>query len=483
MTLRRPLPLAVTAIIVLTAVPVAVRSIPVPFRLSAAVFDVSDFVANVLLYMPLGIALRGSNAALVTAGAGAAAAVIELLQTWYVGRTPAALDIVANAGGALLGLWFGRIAFEPASRLRIPRAAAIPLLAGAMIIQGTWLWPRTSSAIDGWDSEFPLLIGNEATGDRPWDGVIEELALVAETLPVARIEELARAATGEIVRSLASPETLSIRDPEVAHGRGDAVWPVHDVQAFAESTRRRQAFTIIGRMRSAGDTQSGPARIVTFSRDPYQRNFMIGQEHRSLVFRVRTPASGANGMRPEAVARDAVRAGRSTVVAATYDGAIARIYVDGVLAARANLAAAGCVVRAPCESGLPWLGAALGALLTAGVLLLARPATSLSHWSAVAAAVVIGLAGVGGAGLARTAPEFWGSLPAVVMLGAAATGWSLQSGADKTAKAFDGQTNNRAARGFRSFAMRGRPIRRGRMFAPVHPAARSDHRQVQADPE
>jgi len=46
-------------------------------------------------------------------------------------------------------------------------------------------------------------------------------------------------------------------------------------------------------------TQSGPARIVSFSLDPGQRNFTLGQSNEWLVFRLRTPQTGANGTNPE----------------------------------------------------------------------------------------------------------------------------------------------------------------------------------------
>jgi outer membrane protein assembly factor BamB len=45
--------------------------------------------------------------------------------------------------------------------------------------------------------------------------------------------------------------------------------------------------------------QTGPARILTFSSDPYHRNFTLGQEGDRVVFRLRTPETGENGMNPE----------------------------------------------------------------------------------------------------------------------------------------------------------------------------------------
>lgn len=45
--------------------------------------------------------------------------------------------------------------------------------------------------------------------------------------------------------------------------------------------------------------QSGPARIISFSADPYNRNFTLGQEGDALILRLRTPRTGDNGTSPE----------------------------------------------------------------------------------------------------------------------------------------------------------------------------------------
>src|SRR5690606_10460660 len=84
----------------------------------------------------------------------------------------------------------------------------------------------------------------------------------------------------------------------------------------------------------------------------------------SVVFRVRTPVSGKNGMEPFTSTAAVLSEGRTTVVAATYDGSISRIYVDGELRGRANLAAASCVAPSLCDADLPSALGAAGAFIT-----------------------------------------------------------------------------------------------------------------------
>jgi VanZ family protein len=52
---------------------------------------------------------------------------------------------------------------------------------------------------------------------------------------------------------------------------------------------------ILLEIRPASQQQSGPARILTVSQDPYYRNLTIAQEGAALVVRLRTPLTSLNG--------------------------------------------------------------------------------------------------------------------------------------------------------------------------------------------
>ena len=45
--------------------------------------------------------------------------------------------------------------------------------------------------LGNWDDDFPLTIGNETTGDRPFDGDVLEVAFYDRALSDAEIEDLA----------------------------------------------------------------------------------------------------------------------------------------------------------------------------------------------------------------------------------------------------------------------------------------------------
>ncbi|MAF10410.1 hypothetical protein CMK11_08160 [Candidatus Poribacteria bacterium] len=69
----------------------------------------------------------------------------------------------------------------------------------------------------------------------------------------------------------------------------------HLLDAF----RNANALTVEATIAPRDLSQSGPARIVTFSTDSGSRNFTLGQQGDRLVFRLRTPRTGANGASPE----------------------------------------------------------------------------------------------------------------------------------------------------------------------------------------
>ena len=79
--------------------------------------------------------------------------------------------------------------------------------------------------------------------------------------------------------------------------------------------------------------QTGPARIVSYSKDTGQRNFTLGQNGRELVFRLRTENTDANGTRHQMTVRDVFGSSGPIHIAVTYDFHREAVYVNGRLRA------------------------------------------------------------------------------------------------------------------------------------------------------
>lgn len=83
---------------------------------------------------------------------------------------------------------------------------------------------------------------------------------------------------------------LQLLQPGIAHTTGTPAWLD---SAIAGSTLH-----ISLEVKPTHARQYGPARILTLSRDPFLRNFTIGQNGGDLIVRLRTPATDLNGFPP-----------------------------------------------------------------------------------------------------------------------------------------------------------------------------------------
>jgi hypothetical protein len=118
---------------------------------------------------------------------------------------------------------------------------------------------------------------------------------------------------------------------------GIQISPCHEVASeeppteFFKSFIDAKGFTIEVYIAVDDIEQNGPTRIVTYSLDPYQRNFTLGQEFDSLILRLRTSASDLNGVYPHFRADTVFEAGKKQHITVTYDGKLEKLYVDGKL--------------------------------------------------------------------------------------------------------------------------------------------------------
>ena len=76
-------------------------------------------------------------------------------------------------------------------------------------------------------------------------------------------------------------------------------------------------------------SQSGPARIVSYSKDRNHRNFTLGQQEREIAFRLRTPVSGSNGTHPELRTADQPLGPAIQHLVVTFRDGIETLYVEG----------------------------------------------------------------------------------------------------------------------------------------------------------
>ena len=97
---------------------------------------------------------------------------------------------------------------------------------------------------------------------------------------------------------------------------------------FSEVARKGDRFAITVRAATADPAQRGPARIVSISADAERRNVTLGQEKDALIIRLRTPAGGENGQKPELLVPGVFADGRSRLITVRYDAPMLWVTVD-----------------------------------------------------------------------------------------------------------------------------------------------------------
>jgi hypothetical protein len=299
-------------------------------------FTADDFVSNLVLYMPLGIALSGSSLIRAFLVGLCLSTTGEVLQLGYVGRVPSLFDIASNTCGAVLGylaamFWYRATGYNPVS-LRVYRPLALAAIPVAIFGTMMLLLHRPRSDFSNWSSTFHLAIGNELTGDRPWAGTISEFAIYPVAMAPFQINDLTSRTSGSY------PSELPIVSV-VPTGSGRPLLSKSDELRLYDTLVRTNQLTLIVTMHTSNLEQSGHGQIITYSQDRLHRNFTLGQIHNSLTFRLRTPESGTNGNNPALISGSVLSPNHTFLVAAVYDGRISKLYVDGKCVAQVDLGA------------------------------------------------------------------------------------------------------------------------------------------------
>jgi len=277
--------------------------------------------------------------AVVTLGSFGLSYIIEILQIYQPQRFPALFDVLSNCAGGILGYFFYRWCL-------------LTYFVASLVIS---ILMQMQTDLSNWDKTFSLIVGNELTADRPWEGHVSEIFMLGRTITM---EELAhvfsdKTSYGSIENSLLSSYKLTGtgdyhdttghlselvwigQTVEVLQDKGLSLGPHHWLKSAkpAEYLTSRimesSQFTLVITAAAKKAIQTGPARIISLSADPSNRNFTLGQEEDNLIFRVRTPFTGDNGT-PEVIVHDVFSTNETRKLVIAYDGSDLYIYVDSV---------------------------------------------------------------------------------------------------------------------------------------------------------
>lgn len=344
--------------------------------------SLGDTLLHTLLFIPLGFGLaclmqnhkikRLKASVLIIIAVTVLSVVMEILQSFIPSRSPSFTEILANIFGAFLGflifrLWGNKLLntvsvfvesfrkwFSKKKRLITLLCYATFICLFAVVLEDT---TSNATALINWDLTYPLLIGNEQTGNRAWQGQVFDLIIVNKALSEPEINEISSeprllsSSENSVIALYRFDQNITYRDqtdflPNLSWKKNfleftananpmltSENWleSIEPPIRLAQELENTSQFSLITHVATADLTQTGPARIVSYSWDIYHRNFTLGQQESNLVFRLRTPLTGENGTNPELTVPDIFIDTLPHQLVVTYDGSTIRVYVDGIL--------------------------------------------------------------------------------------------------------------------------------------------------------
>lgn len=325
-----------------------------------------DFPRNILLFMPFGFALAallyraGKSRRKVWLLAGTAGLAltwfVESMQLFLPDRAPSVSDLTSNtlgalAGAAVYGLWLRRTAVARDLQRALAAAQVVAALLGSytlLVVLMAFLL-GTATLFSAWQPDYPLLLGNERGGQRPWRGTVQEVAIFDRAMSAAEVAARwqnlagAGAVNGLLAHyPLGAADDLQDRTGQQpalawrsAPGADETVrqldgqhWLQSEtaVSDLNKALRAASQVTLFMTITPASADQDGPARILSLSASPLWRNLTVGQVEDNLILRLNTAVSGENGEALEMRFPAQLAAGSSRRLALVFDGVSARLY-------------------------------------------------------------------------------------------------------------------------------------------------------------
>jgi glycopeptide antibiotics resistance protein len=337
-----------------------------------------DFPRNIVLFIPFGFAsayhlrkwgVPAAPTVLIALAAGTMFSfTIEILQQSISLRFSAIADTAANSAGTFVGIaaffLFGNQLMRAVARflrqswqqLSSPILLLLTICYTLLILAAAALLQNTSSLAQ-WSSVYPLALGNEPTGDRPWQGRVAEVFLANRALDQNEVQQVMNgvptqqvagnalftryhfSGEGPYSDQLGNLSSLYWQGSTFEEGRDSSGALIEEghwlktsapVDSLTRQIQLTSQFTLSLIAAPSSDTLSGPARILTISGDTKHSNLSLSQEGKDLVIRLRNGVTGENGRHPELIVPGVWSGSEQRHIILTYDASTARVYIDDV---------------------------------------------------------------------------------------------------------------------------------------------------------
>ena len=312
--------------------------------------NIQDYWQNILLFMPFGVSLAAiiSNKErnyfyiiiTCTAASAIASTTVESIQIFLPIRVSNLSDIICNTLGGGLGanLYFyrqeaialttGLLTFNH-RKLRVNSLLIAIFGYCGFVLLAVWLL-LVNVNLSNWDEDYYLALGNEISGDRPWNGVLDRLYICDRVLSNAEIVEAFQSAEQSdlffkqfpgLVTSIQSSSEQNVDVVQHPSVSLDLAWRTNSSSFDWEQSRKSQqsevnsgiafnrhrwlqsdrpATDLIRKLKQSQEFSlflsvapkevelTEYARILTISKGLFSSNVLVGQNKSDLHFRLRT---------------------------------------------------------------------------------------------------------------------------------------------------------------------------------------------------
>ncbi len=342
-------------------------------RFQQTTTHLGDQIKNVLLFLPFGFGLMCllqktrlriiTKLIVVLLASFSLTCTVEILQVFLPSREPTFADLVNNTLGGLLGfICFYFLIFKIinyASLLKSKKRLSIKqlILIFLLYIAISFIVPiplQSATSFCNWDLNYPLLLGNEQTGNRPWQGYISEFYITDQAISKEEVSKVfsdqGSVTEGDSLLAYyqlnGSGDSYPDRTKHLPNltWRGQPTKAQNEKGVFVSSSHwletatpvtflnqrlhKTAEFTIGTTVATANTTQKGPARIISISSNTQERNLTIGQEGSDLIFRLRTPLNGENAQYIRQIVPNIFADTNLHKIVLTYADSVLHVYID-----------------------------------------------------------------------------------------------------------------------------------------------------------
>jgi glycopeptide antibiotics resistance protein len=337
--------------------------------------SVQDLLANVVFFIPFGFGVTSAlysaklkplaKLAIVLIASAALSASVEMLQVFLPARTATYSDVLTNVLGGGLGWFCFQLAGAPllkrTEKLRgalsrweqsLPQKYLVAAFLGYMLMAFGAAAALQTGSLAHWSSEYPLILGNNQSGQRAWEGAISDLLIADRAISASEANRLLAGNNPPVFapESLVAVYSLSGSAPyrDQTGVSPDLSWrgqPPTAPTAPTLSTRHwletdgaaakaiqrlktSSEFTLVTTVTPATLNHNYFARFLSIAASPTEYNLILGQVGPLLLFWVQTTRPAQVTQMPNAFVGGIFAADVPRKLVFTYAGLSARLYTD-----------------------------------------------------------------------------------------------------------------------------------------------------------